>query len=137
MVGTPNYDWVTWNFIPPFRTNNGSGSTTPVNRHSRASSVSSNAKSKKSAKKPKIKTKLGRGYNPNLVNYKESEYHYGSDFEDDDLDHPVASGSSGSDVSDIESVSDDMKPESDVELEPNLIDDDLNAPDPFWLQANQ
>ena len=27
---------------------------------------------------PKIKTKLGRGYNPSLVNYKDSEYHYGS-----------------------------------------------------------
>mgnify|MGYP001364768589 CR=1 FL=1 len=72
------------------RTNGGSGSATPVNRASRASSVSSTAanrsstKSKSSAKKPKVKTKLGRGYNPNLVNYKESEYHYGSGTEMDE-----------------------------------------------------
>ena len=49
---------------------------------SRSSSVGSSA-----AKVPPLKLKIkasGRGYNPALVNYKESEYHYGSDFEDDE-----------------------------------------------------
>jgi len=41
---------------------------------------------RKSVITPKLKTKLGRGYNPSLVNYKDSEYHYGSDFDDDDED---------------------------------------------------
>ena len=103
-------------------------------RNSRASSVSSTAK-KKSTKKLKLKTKLGRGYNPNLVNYKDSEYHYGSDFEDQGYDEEHESiKSSDSDVSEIESVSDDMKPESDVELEPNLLEEDIFTPEPFWLQ---
>ena len=35
-------------------------------------------------KLPKSEKKDGRGYNPAAVNYKESEYHYGSDFEEDD-----------------------------------------------------
>ena len=64
---------------------NSSGSNTPIGRGSRSSSVASahNRKASASAVTPKIKTKLGRGYNPSLVNYKDSEYHYGSDFEDD------------------------------------------------------
>jgi len=91
---------------------------------------------KKSSKKPKIKTKLGRGYNPNLVNYKDSEYHYGSDFDEAEFDPDDSNKSSDSDLSDMESISDSMKPESDVELEPNLLDEDLLAPDPFWLQES-
>ena len=64
---------------------NSSGTNTPVGRGSRSSSVASahNRKASASAVTPKNKTKLGRGYNPSLVNYKDSEYHYGSDFEDD------------------------------------------------------
>ena len=68
---------------------NSSGSNTPIGRGSRSSSVASarNHHKRKAAAAalvtPKIKAKSGRGYNPSLVNYKESEYHYGSDFEDD------------------------------------------------------
>ena len=62
---------------------NGSAYSGNVSRAvSRSSSVGSSA-----AKVPPLKLKIktsGRGYNPALVNYKESEYHYGSDFEDDD-----------------------------------------------------
>jgi hypothetical protein len=65
---------------------NSSGSNTPIGRGSRSSSVASAHNRKASAVTPKIKTKLGRGYNPSLVNYKDSEYHYGSDFEDDGED---------------------------------------------------
>ena len=32
-------------------------------------------------------------------------------------------------------MSDSMKPESDVELEPAVIDDDYLDPVPFWLQV--
>jgi hypothetical protein len=66
---------------------NSSGSNTPIGRGSRSSSVASAAHNRrKSVITPKLKTKLGRGYNPSLVNYKDSEYHYGSDFDDDDED---------------------------------------------------
>jgi nucleosome-remodeling factor subunit BPTF len=80
----------------------------------------------------------GRGYNPSLVNYKDSEYHYGSDFEDHD-EGGLESGAETSDLdeSDLESrLSDDMKPESDVELEPVLGDNSTTgiAPLPFWLR---
>jgi len=143
----------------------GSGTSTPVNntRGSRASSVSSSTV-KKSRKKRGERTPFappsanrrggrgagsrgggkigGRGYNPSMVNYKESEYHYGSDFEDQEdrggLGADSGAESSDSEFSDLESrLSDDMKPESDVELEPSLLGDAaaaLVAPLPFWLQ---
>ena len=148
----------------------GSGTSTPVNnpRGSRASSVSSSTV-KKSRKKRGERTPFappagssggrrggrgassrgggkaggGRSYNPSLVNYKESEYHYGSDFEDHDdgvgLGADSGAGSSDSEDSDLESrLSDDMKPESDVELEPVLLGESVSgalaAPLPFWLQ---
>jgi len=114
----------------------GSKSGTPAG--SRASSVTSSTRKKKKGKspiKPKLKTKLGRGYNPNLVNYKDSEYHYGSDFENDDeyveADSVV---SSESEESEIEDDSDDMKPESDVETDPIIAERDSFTPIPFWLQ---
>jgi nucleosome-remodeling factor subunit BPTF len=143
----------------------GSGTSTPVNttRGSRASSVSSSTV-KKSRRKRGERTPFappsgnrrggrgggsrgggktgGRGYNPSLVNYKDSEYHYGSDFEDHEdgggLGPDSGAESSDSEFSDLESrLSDDMKPESDVELEPSLLGDAaaaLVAPLPFWLQ---
>ena len=43
---------------------------------------------------------MGRGYNPNLVNYRDSEYHYGSDFEGDhDFEEPESEKSSESEMS--------------------------------------
>ncbi|XP_040567508.1 nucleosome-remodeling factor subunit NURF301 [Lepeophtheirus salmonis] len=45
---------------------------------------SSGGSSCKSSNTPSSSGGSGRGYNPNLVNYKDSEYHYGSDFEDED-----------------------------------------------------
>jgi nucleosome-remodeling factor subunit BPTF len=144
----------------------GSGTSTPVNnpRGSRASSVSSSTV-KKSRKKirgerssfasPLVSGRRGgrggasrggkaggRGYNPNLVNYKDSEYHYGSDFEDNEdvagLGADSGAETSDSEDSDLESrLSDDMKPESDVELEPVLLEETCGtvvAPLPFWLQ---
>jgi len=113
----------------------GSKPGTPVG--SRASSVTSSTKKKKgkSPAKPKLKTKLGRGYNPNLVNYKDSEYHYGSDFEnDDEFVEPDSANSSESEESDVEDESDDMKPESDVETDPIIAERDSFTPVPFWLQ---
>jgi len=114
----------------------GSKAGTPAG--SRASSVTSSTKKKKKGKspvKPKLKTKLGRGYNPNLVNYKDSEYHYGSDFEnDDEFVEPDSAQSSESDESDIDDDSDDMKPESDVETDPIITERDSFTPVPFWLQ---
>jgi len=116
-----------------------SGTATPISRTSRSSSVSSTAKKSRSSKKTvpklKIKTKLGRGYNPNLVNYKDSEYHYGSDFDDEDHKEVESEQSSESTESEMEEDSDDMKPESDVELEPVSIEDrDSFTPVPYWLQ---
>ena len=93
------------------------------------------SKNKSSVKSPKLKTKLGRGYNPNLVNYKDSEYHYGSDFEgEDDYEEVASDKSSESEVSEAEEESDELKPESDVELEPILDDRDALTPVPFWVQ---
>ncbi len=90
---------------------------------------------------------MGRGYNPDLVNYKDSEYHYGSDFEGDDDDEAVDGGvtdtdqSSSEDSDDLDEsrLSDDMKPESDVELEPNLEEGggDASTPVPFWLMEEE
>ena len=98
---------------------------------SRASSVSSTAKVAASGRKGKkskgSKSKSGAG-----GGYKETDYHYGSDFENHEYEKSESEKSSDSDLSDIESFSDDMKPESDVELEPNLIDDEEDSL-PAWL----
>ena len=78
---------------------------------------------------------MGRGYNPNLVNYRDSEYHYGSDFEGDhDFEEPETEKSSESEISDAEEESDELKPESDVELEPVLDDRESFTPVPLWVQ---
>jgi nucleosome-remodeling factor subunit BPTF len=84
---------------------------------------------------------MGRGYNPGLVNYKESEYHYGSDFEDDDehaYEEPAESDKS-SDGSDVESHdSDDLKVESDVDLDEIVPMHSLpQTPMPFWLREDE
>ena len=82
-----------------------------------------------------MKAKMGRGYNPNLVNYKESEYHYGSDFSEEENVEVESSKSSESSESEYEVDSDDMKPESDVELDPVVTDErESFTPVPFWLQ---
>lgn len=69
----------------------GSGYSTPVSRSggssSRPVSLGSSRKGHQasSQQRPPIKLKIKtsrRGYNPSLVNDEESEYHYGSDFED-------------------------------------------------------
>ncbi len=118
-----------------------SGSNTPISRASRSSSVASNGGTK-TVPKLKIKTKLGRGYNPSLVNYKDSEYHYGSDFEDDDDDLAEAveseksSESSDDDVGDADS--DDLKVESDVDLDELVPSHSLpQTPVPFWLREDE
>jgi nucleosome-remodeling factor subunit BPTF len=119
----------------PKKRGRASGANTPASRQSRASSVSSTAKAaaaiakKGGGRKSKaIKTKASTtSFN------KETDYHYGSDFEGnmyDDNDND-SDNSSDSDLSDMDSFSDDMKPESDVELEPNLIEDE-DLPD--WLE---
>lgn len=92
---------------------------------------------------PKLKIKKGRGYNPSLVNYKESEYHYGSDFEEDEVDdfQEAAESEKSSDESDIESGdedSDDLKVESDVDLDEIVPSSSLpEAPLPFWLREDE
>ena len=63
----------------------------------RSSSIASNGpsrqKSKSKSKSKSSGSSGGRGYNPSAVNYKESEYHYGSDFEDEyDDDDGAAHG---------------------------------------------
>ena len=96
-----------------------SGTATPLSRASRSSSVSSRkAPGKKPGRKgssstqkvPKLKLKVSnRGYNPDLV--PESEYHYGSDFDDsepepvydDEEDDPKESESSEEESSDEDS----------------------------------
>ena len=69
---------------------------------------------------------MGRGYNPNLVNYKESEYHYGSDFDDSDAE-PVyddeeekESDSSEEENSNSEEESDELV-DSDVDFEEDAL----------------
>lgn len=117
---------------------------------SRASSVASNGnnhhgssssrRSKGKASAPSSsKSSGGRGYNPGLVNYKDSEYHYGSDFEDEDEDldvDPVDSDHSD-ESSDLDedgpSDSDDLV-ESDVDLD-ILPDSRPTTPTPFWLRT--
>ena len=89
--------------------------------------------------KLKIKAKVGRGYNPALVNYKESEYHYGSDFEDDDGEDSDAQSSKSDDSSEEESES--------TNEEEDLVDSDVefdseaavrpSTPIPFWLRTDE
>lgn len=155
--------------------NGGSGSATPLSRASRSSSVNSTGKSKSSkcskannkkassrvqvqeaaATPTKLKTKLGRGYNPNLVNYKDSEYHYGSDFEDsesedggevhhhlrvdsDDEEVDKTSDMANSESSEVEdSDSDDLKAESDVDLDQLDLVSRSTTPVPFWLRSQE
>ncbi len=126
-----------------------SGANTPVSRASRSSSVASNAGGRPPIPKLKIKAKLGRGYNPGLVNYKESEYHYGSDFEDEEEEDvaEVAESERSSEESDDDlddAESDDLNPESDVDLEDigtggATSPDDLDSqtPVPFWLREDE
>ena len=108
---------------------------------SRGSSVSSNSKKKSkkiTIKTPKLKTKMGRGYNPNLVNYKDSEYHYGSDFEgEEDFEEAASEKSSESEVSEVEDECDELRPESDVELEPVVGERDSATPEPWWVQEQE
>lgn len=120
-----------------------SGSNTPVSRTSRSSSVTSNGgvSGRRTVPKLKLKTKLsgGRGYNPGAVNYKDSEYHYGSDFEDEE--DPMAD-SAESDKSSDESdgmsgaESDDLKVESDVDLDDIDVHTRPQTPVPFWLRVD-
>ena len=92
--------------------------------------TSSSKKSKTSKSEPKIKTKIGRGYNPNLVNYKESEYHYGSDFEEsepeymDEADEKESESSDDDDSRGFDEESDELDVESEADLEWN---EDQNA----------
>merc|ERR1712038_793863 len=128
---------------------NGSGANSRRASSSRSSSVTSNTKIAQQSRgrssgtvppiKLKIKTKVGRGYNPALVNYKESEYHYGSDFEDDDGDESDAQSSKSDDSSEDESES--------TNEEEDLIDSDVefdaeaavrpSTPIPFWLRTDE
>ena len=83
----------------------------------------------------KIKTKVGRGYNPSLVNYKESEYHYGSDFEDNDDDtdgNTSKSEESSEQESDSSNENDDFV-DSDVEFDVEPVTRP-STPIPFWLR---
>ena len=85
--------------------------------------------------KLKIKTKVGRGYNPSLVNYKESEYHYGSDFEDNDDDtdgNTSKSEESSEQESDSSNENDDFV-DSDVEFDVEPVTRP-STPIPFWLR---
>ena len=80
----------------------------------------------------------GRGYNPGMVNYKESEYHYGSDFEEEDVEEdPESDKTSSSSEEEVEEDSEDLV-ESDVEFDPAKIDIRLESrpttPIPFWLR---
>lgn len=129
-----------------------SGSATPLSRASRSSSVSSSRKKAKTAS-PKVKTKIGRGYNPALVNYKESEYHYGSDFdesEDDYLeeedvvekDSETSDNNDGSSDDDKMEESDEFDAESDVDWTATGGDQyevksasRASTPIPFWLKT--
>ena len=88
--------------------------------------------------KLKIKAKVGRGYNPALVNYKESEYHYGSDFEDDDGDESDGQSSKSEDSSDEESESTNEEDlvDSDVDFDPEAAVRP-STPIPFWLRTDE
>ncbi len=123
-----------------------SGANTPVSRASRSSSVASNSNrggggAGGGIPKLKLKTKLGRGYNPGLVNERESEYHYGSDFEDDEYQAEEAESDKSSDDSDDDLAvedSDDLNPESDVDLDEIVPANSLpQTPVPFWLREDE
>ena len=87
--------------------------------------------------KLKIKTKAGRGYNPSLVNYKDSEYHYGSDFEDEGEESDAQSSKSEESSEDTESSNeDDDLVDSDVEFDAEAIARP-STPIPFWLQTDE
>lgn len=138
-----------------------SGTQTPLSRASRSSSVASNSSKKhhqvsSTSNNKSAKAKKSRGYNPNLVNYKESEYHYGSDFEDDDDEfeeqennfrrrgHDSDDDKTDSDSDDSSSENhrddddDDYKVESDVDLDSTSIIaaalDERSESLPFFLR---
>ena len=110
------------------RKGRGSKSATPAG--SRASSVTPVVKKKRGRAAGNKKSKP-RGHNPDY----NAAYHYGSDFEQDEEFHENENEkSSPSEESEVEDESDDMKPESDVETEPVLVERDSFTPIPFWLQ---
>ena len=89
--------------------------------------------------KLKIKTKVGRGYNPSLVNYKESEYHYGSDFDDDDADESDSKNSKSEDSSEEDSDTSNEQEdliESDVDFDAEVVTRP-STPVPFWLRTDE
>ena len=87
--------------------------------------------------KLKIKTKVGRGYNPSLVNYKESEYHYGSDFEEneDETDGQTSKSEESSEESESSNDEDDFV-DSDVEFDAEIVARP-STPIPFWLRDDE
>ena len=123
---------------------NSSAKKTPRNAKGRGPSVGKNATpggSRASSVTPAVKKKKGRtpgpkksklkGHNPDY----NAAYHYGSDFEgEDEYEDNSVEKSSESEESELEEDSDDMKPESDVEIEPILDDRDSFTPVPFWCQ---
>jgi hypothetical protein len=124
----------------------GSGTNSRRASSSRSSSVASNTKIVQPSRgrpptlppiKLKIKTKAGRGYNPSLVNYKDSEYHYGSDFEDEGEESDAQSSKSEESSEDTESSNgDDDLVDSDVEFDAEAIARP-STPIPFWLQTDE
>lgn len=124
----------------------GSGSATPLSRHSRSSSVASNgqksaskASKASSSAKSGSNNKGGRGYDPGRVNYKESEYHYGSDFEEDEdeveLDDAESEKSDESSEEEEDSFDSDDLRESDVDLDDLEPISRPQTPVPFWLRG--
>ena len=120
----------------------------------RSSSIASNGpsrtKSKSKSKSKSSGSSGGRGYNPSAVNYKDSEYHYGSDFEDeydDDYGGGAAHGDddesgksdSSSDLDDSRESDDELEVESDVDLDVVLSSSDSlpETPVPFWLRTDE
>jgi nucleosome-remodeling factor subunit BPTF len=124
-----------------------SGSNTPASRASRSSSVASNghntaATNSANRTVPKLKIKVskdGRGYNPSMVNYKDSEYHYGSDFEDDGdeagEDAESVNSDSSSDLDDSRESDAELEVESDVDLDNIVPESRPVTPLPFWLRT--
>ena len=114
---------------------NASGSNTPLSRAtSRSSSVASQAK------QPPIKLKIktsGRGYNPSMVNYKDSEYHYGSDFSEDEEDDAESIKSEESSEEASEDEQSEEWVESDVEFDVNVTESRPTTPIPFWLRTEE
>merc|ERR1712141_847602 len=124
--------------------NGRSGSATPLSRASRSSSV--NSKKAKKVSPIKIKLQKSRGYNPSLVNYKESEYHYGSDFDDSEEDIELADydqekDSDSSDEEDSQSDESEDLVESDVDWEEESrsaqLESRATTPIPFWLKTEE